>query len=126
MAQPEFFLLTALRTAPWEQSGRQTLQEGQSGNPSGRPKVVQSFVNLAREHTEEAIATLVRLMRHGKSDSVQAQASNMLLDRGWGKPAQMVFQNVDAKRAVRDWSTAELVAFLDDCKRERSEACSIR
>ena len=28
----------------------------------------------------------------------------------------MVFQNVDEKRTVREWSTAELVAFLDDCK----------
>ena len=40
----------------------------------------------------------------------------------WGKPAQMVFQSVDEKRTIRDWSDAELVAFLDDCKRERSEA----
>ena len=33
----------------------------------------------------------------------------------------MVFQSVDEKRTVREWSTAELIAFLDDRKRERRE-----
>ena len=31
-----------------------------------------------------------------------------------------VFQNVDEKRTINEWSHAELVAFLDDCMRERS------
>jgi hypothetical protein len=48
-------------------------------------------------------------------------ASNMLLDRGWGKPGVMVFQNVDEQRIVREWSDAELVAFPGVCKSERSE-----
>jgi len=48
-------------------------------------------------------------------------ASNMLLDRGWGKPGAMVFQNVDEQRIVREWSDAELVAFPGVCKSERSE-----
>ena len=54
-------------------------------------------------------------------EAVRLAASNALLDRGWDKPGVMVFQNVDEKRTVREWSTVELVAFLDDCKRERSE-----
>ena len=45
---------------------------------------------------------------------VQAQASNMLLDRGWGKPAQTANQNIDEKRSATDWSQEELVAFLND------------
>ena len=59
-----------------------------------------------------------------KKDAPEAAhaASNMLLDRGWGKPGVMVFQNVDEKRTVREWSTAELVSFLDDYKaNERGE-----
>jgi hypothetical protein len=36
-------------------------QEGQSGNPSGRPKVDQTIMELARAHCPEAITTLVRI-----------------------------------------------------------------
>ena len=43
-------------------------------------------------------------------------ASNMLLDRGWGKPGVMVFQHIEEKRCAADWSDEELVAFLNDCK----------
>jgi hypothetical protein len=45
---------------------------------------------------------------------VQAQASNMLLDRRWGKPAQTVNQNIDEKRSATDWSQEELVGFVND------------
>jgi len=37
-------------------------QKGQSGNPGGRPKVVAEVKELAREHTAEAIETLVSIM----------------------------------------------------------------
>lgn len=40
---------------------------------------------LAREHTEEAIETLIGLMRTGNNRSKLAAAREML-DRGWGKP----------------------------------------
>jgi hypothetical protein len=36
---------------------------------------------LAREHTEEAVRTLVELMRHGVPDAVKG-AANALLSRG--------------------------------------------
>ena len=45
--------------------------------------------SLARVHTEPAIKTLVGIMNQKKaSDTARIQASNSLLDRGWGKPAQ--------------------------------------
>ena len=83
---------------------------------------MQALVDLARAETEESIKALVKI-RDNKDAPAAARisASDMLLNRGWGKPGVMVFQNVDEKRTVREWSTAELVAFLDDCKRERSE-----
>jgi hypothetical protein len=64
-------------------------QPGQSGNPGGRPKEIAEVRELAREHTVEAIAKLAEWMR---SDNPKASvsASNALLERAWGKPAQAI------------------------------------
>ena len=64
-------------------------KKGQSGNPGGRPKVVAEVKELAREHTAEAIHTLVSIMNDPKSvPAARVSASNSLLDRGYGKPPQ--------------------------------------
>ncbi len=60
---------------------------GQSANPGGRPRDELRLAELARAYTEEAIATLVEVMRTGElADRVRAATA--LLDRGYGKPAQ--------------------------------------
>jgi hypothetical protein len=61
----------------------------QSGNPGGRSKAQIDARNAAREYTQEAIDTLVLVMRNGKP-SEAAVAANSLLDRGWGKPREPV------------------------------------
>jgi len=38
-------------------------KKGRSGNPGGRPKAIQSLQELARSHTEEAILTLIKIMK---------------------------------------------------------------
>ena len=43
---------------------------GISGNPGGRPREVGHVRELAREHSDEAIETLVDLMRHAKPVAV--------------------------------------------------------
>src|SRR5438105_4357949 len=46
---------------------------------------------LARKHTRTAVATLLGLMTSEKvAPPVRLAASNSLLDRGWGRPAQML------------------------------------
>jgi hypothetical protein len=62
---------------------------GQSGNPGGRPKEEREVLELARQHSPEAIRKLVEWMR---SDSSKASimACQALLDRAFGKPAQAV------------------------------------
>jgi hypothetical protein len=62
-------------------------KKGQSGNPSGRPKVDFEVREAARLHGAEALAKLVELMR-GDDPRVAQAAANALLDRGFGKPAQ--------------------------------------
>src|SRR5262245_8369701 len=66
-------------------------QKGQSGNPGGRPKVVAEVRDLAREHTVEAVQTLVSIMTNPRSaDAARVSAANALLDRGYGKPPQHI------------------------------------
>lgn len=63
---------------------------GKSGNPAGRPKGIEK---LAREHTEAAIATLVRELNNPRNCVPAAVA---LLDRGWGKPKQTIQGDPDS------------------------------
>jgi hypothetical protein len=58
---------------------------GLSGNPGGRPKVIAELRDLARAHTPELMAELIRLALHADSESVRLGAIQAALDRGWGK-----------------------------------------
>lgn len=69
---------------------RTAWKPGQSGNPGGRPKEVAHVRELARQHTAEAIATLVDIMRHGTSDRARVAAAEALLNRAWGHPTTPV------------------------------------
>lgn len=45
---------------------------------------------LARQYTEEAVNTLADIMRNGQSEQARATAAEKLLDRGYGKPSQVI------------------------------------
>ena len=64
-------------------------QPGQSGNPGGRPKGEAKIREAAREHTDAALGVLVTAL--GDEDArVRLKAAEVILDRGWGKPAQTI------------------------------------
>lgn len=66
-------------------------QPGQSGNPSGRPKENARVKELARQWTEDAIQTLASVMNDSEAKpGERCAAASALLDRAWGKPAQVV------------------------------------
>ena len=70
-------------------------KKGQSGNPGGRPAAKltdgRTLAELAREHTDTALETLVRVMTDEVAPHAsQVQAATSLLDRGWGRPKQDV------------------------------------
>lgn len=47
--------------------------------------------SLARSHTESAINCLVGVMNQNDAPpAARVAASSAILDRGWGKPAQMI------------------------------------
>jgi hypothetical protein len=65
-------------------------QKGQSGNPSGRPKIIKEIQELARQHCPQAIAALVNICTKGKSESARVAAAEGLLNRGYGRPPQAI------------------------------------
>lgn len=67
-----------------------TFVKGQSGNPNGRPKEYQELKDLAKQHTVEAINTLADWMKDKTQPRASVMASQILLDRGWGKAVQPV------------------------------------
>ena len=47
----------------------------------------QRLSNLAKVHSEDAIATLLDVARNGRTDAARVSAANALLDRGYGRPS---------------------------------------
>ena len=72
-----------------------TWQKGcASPNPGGRPKALHDLQELARQHTPEAIETLVKIMRNDNHPQ-QGWAADKLLDRGWGRPILPTVQTTE-------------------------------
>ncbi len=72
-------------------------KSGQSGNPSGRPKLVAEVRDLARQHSPRAIERLVELME-ADSGTTAVAACKELLDRGYGRAPQYIEQTIDDNR----------------------------
>lgn len=65
-------------------------QPGVSGNPGGRPKTVRETQELAQQHTEEAVNTLVEIMRTCRDPAERRRACVDILNRACGMPTQPV------------------------------------
>ena len=65
-----------------------------------RPKFVD-IRSYARKFTVEALETLARVMRQPKAPpAARVMAANALLDRGWGKAAQLVAIDGELRQLV--------------------------
>ena len=51
---------------------------------------------LARQHTNDALETLVEVMKSGQSDSARIAAATSILDRGYGRPTKTTSLEVNA------------------------------
>jgi hypothetical protein len=65
-----------------------------AGRPQGRRNkatVEQKLTleELARTHTDAALAVLIEVAQHGQSEAARVSAANSILDRGYGKPRQL-------------------------------------
>lgn len=62
-----------------------------AGRPAGAVnKATDDIKVLARQYTAEALEALVAVVRESESDAARVSAANALLDRGYGKPSQVL------------------------------------
>jgi hypothetical protein len=104
---------------------------GVSGNPEGRRVErpdLREIRELARTYTEEALETLVRIMRRGRSETARLAAACAILDRAYGKPAvaiehsgpdgQTLFPSPAELRQLSDGQLERLRTFLQEFSAE--------
>jgi hypothetical protein len=91
-----------------------TWAKGQSGNPGGRPRIIEAVRDIARESTTLAIETLRTIAADTDAPhAARVSAATALLDRGWGKPLQGVaMMTVAAPKGVREMTDAELMVMI--------------
>lgn len=85
-------------------------EKGVSGNPSGRPRVPAEVRELAREASPSALRTLIEVCEDkGAPPQARVAASNAILDRAYGKPAQ----ELEIKRPLSDLTDSELATAIE-------------
>ena len=94
-------------------------KKGQSGNPGGRSKDIRNATQFARDNTHVAMKALLEVVKnHRCSASARVAAAGMLLDRAWGKPAQLNTNvNLDMRQA-KDLTDQELLAIIAQARGE--------
>ena len=92
-----------------------TWAKGQSGNPGGRPRIIEAVRDIARESTTLAIETLRTIAADTEAPhAARVSAATALLDRGWGRPMQGVaMMTVAAPKGVREMTDDELMAMME-------------
>jgi hypothetical protein len=61
---------------------------GRPPGPNGRGAAFKHLRELARSYTEEAVLTIVNIMRKSRDDRLRLDCANAILDRGFGKPRE--------------------------------------
>lgn len=85
-----------------------SFKKGVSGNPGGRPKVLEDVKLMAREHGKDAFKTVVALLK-STDERVALAAAQEVMNRAYGKPTQ--YMDVTQRRDVAELSDAELIAI---------------
>ncbi len=82
---------------------------GQSGNPNGRPKKIQTVAQLAEDNSEKALKKLIKLIDDTNS-KVALAAAQAVLDRAMGKPKQSLDVGTTKKNAA-DYDESDLLTI---------------
>src|SRR5437762_11805492 len=99
-------------------------EKGRSGNPGGRPKAAGRIQELARQHSQEALETLVKICGDPKgSPAARVSAANAILDRAYGKPPQFNSGDTGRLRDALSLSDDELAAIAAGGFRRPGRLC---
>jgi hypothetical protein len=83
------------------------------GRKVGTPnKATAEIRAAAQRYTAEALGVLRDVMRKGASEQARVAAANSILDRGWGKPSQILDAAHPIERDPAKMSEAELIAAI--------------
>lgn len=100
-------------------------KSGESGNPGGRPAGYGEIRDIARQHTDTAINTLVKVMNDSDATpSARVGAATALLDRGWGRPAQTIEATINP--SVNDMDAALIGKAADLLNTFRKDTPSLK
>lgn len=91
-------------------------REGAGRKPNQANKVQHSVkvavAEIAQRYTQEALETLVAIMKNDEAPAAaRAAAANSLLDRGHGKPTQHVEHELDVSRLTDEQIDAIAAAW---------------
>ena len=75
-------------------------QPGQSGNPGGRPRATAELRTLAQTAGIDALHRVIELTKH-EDPRVALDAAKIVLERGFGRPAQPITGDEDSALVVR-------------------------
>jgi len=75
-------------------------EPGKSGNPGGRPKIPDELKEAFKALAPQALATLADVMNNGDKDSDRVKASEIILDRGYGKATQVIDASLEGALQV--------------------------
>lgn len=88
--------------------------KGQSGNPGGRPKGSAEVRELAQRLTARSFEELERMAFTSDDDRVRLDAIRIILDRGYGRPAQAITGSEDEggepRRMIICWQSDDDLA----------------
>jgi hypothetical protein len=91
-------------------TGKGGFLKGQSGNPGGlKRRHISDLSREARRYAHLAVSTLVRICRKGIERN-QLVAARELLDRGYGRPLQMIDASILQKK-LTELSSDEIAAL---------------
>jgi len=83
------------------------------GRKLGTPnRATAEIRDAAQRYTAEALGVLRDVMRTGTSEQARVAAANSILDRGWGKPTQILDAAHRFERDPAVLSEADLLAII--------------